>query len=75
MKVPWPITVVAVVATFGLFTILAIMSAGQVVPIDAAPSWEDFMLAHATYVLVPTLVVGLIAWMVERNIRRSRVGE
>ncbi len=75
MRVPWPITVVSVLVTLGICVIALIMTQVQTVPTDAAPSWLDFIAANALRVLLPALIVGAIAWVVERQIRRSRKGD
>jgi hypothetical protein len=72
MRIPWPITVVAVLVTLGLCVIAVIMAQVQNVPSGPAPSWGHFIAGNALRVLLPTLIVGLIAWIIERNIRRSR---
>jgi len=72
MKLAWPITTLASVVAFGLFTFVTIMEQLQSVPTGPALTWPALAMAHAPFILVGTLVVGLVAWIVERNIRRSR---
>jgi hypothetical protein len=73
MKVPWPITVLASILAFGLLTVVTVMDQLQSVPKGPAPTWPSFVLTHAPFVVIGTAVVGLVAWVVERNVRRSRV--
>jgi hypothetical protein len=72
MKIPWPITVIASIIAFGWLTIATIMGQLQSIPAGLAPAWPTFILSHAPFVLIGTMIFGLIAWIVERNIRRSR---
>ena len=71
MRIPWPITVVAVLVTVAVFTIGVITAQMQTVPTAAAPGWWDFVAANGLRVLVPAAIVGVIARIVERNIRRT----
>lgn len=75
MKIPWPITVVASIVAFGWLTIATIMGYGQSLRAGPAPTWPQFILGHAPFVLVGTAIVGLVAWIAERNIRRLRAAK
>jgi hypothetical protein len=72
MRVAWPITIVAVLVTLAVCIIGIVMGQVQTVPSGAAPSWGDFIASNALRVLLPALIVGVIAWIIERNIHRSR---
>ncbi len=72
LRIPWPITIVAVLVTAGICIIGVIRGTIETVPSGAAPSWWDFIASNALRVALPTFIVGVIAWIIERNIQRSR---
>lgn len=51
-----------------------IMRQVQGISTEPAPSWWDFAASNAMPILLPAVVVGVVAWIVERNIRRARTG-
>lgn len=73
MRIPWPVTIVAVLVTAGIAVIGIIRGTLATVPTaGGAPSWWEFISGNALRVALPTFVVGACAWVVERNIQRSR---
>jgi hypothetical protein len=63
---------VAVLATAAICIVGVILGTVQTVPSGTAPSWWDFIASNALRAALPTFIVGVIAWMIERNIQRSR---
>ena len=72
MRIPWPITIVAVLVTAAISIVGVLLGTVRTVPSGAAPPWWDYIANNAFRVALPTVIVGAIAWIVERNIRRSR---
>jgi hypothetical protein len=72
MQIPWPITIVAVLIARAYCIFGVIVGTVQTVSSGPAPSWWDFIASNALRVLLPAFVVGAVAWIIERNIRRSR---
>ena len=72
MRIPWPITIVAVLVTLGISVMGVIAREAQAIPSGPPPAWGDFIASNALGVLLPALIVGVIAWIIERNVRRSR---
>jgi hypothetical protein len=74
MKIPWPITIVTVLVTLAIYIIAVIIAEAQTVSVGPAPSWWNFIAGHLLQICIPALVMGVMAWIIERSIRRSRRG-
>ena len=70
MRIHRPITIVAVLVTLAIGIVAVIIGQVQTVATQAAPSWPHFVASNATRIVLPALVVGVIVWIIERNIRR-----
>jgi len=72
MRVPYPLTIIAGVVAFGIAFLGAAYGQMQSIQTTPPPPWPSFFISHLPVMVPFVLVVTIVAWLLERRLRRPR---
>ena len=72
MRVSYPLTIIAAVVAIGIGLVGTAHGQMESIQASVAPSWPAFILGILPTILPFVLVVTVVAWFLERRLRRSR---
>jgi hypothetical protein len=75
LRIRWPMTIVAVLVAAAICIAGVILGTRQTVPPLAARPWRELIAGYVPSVVLPSLIVGAFAWIIERNIKDRRRDE